>query len=305
MEKAGISLRQLEVFRAVMEEGSATAAARRLGLSQPAISQHLAQLENELGLVLFVRESGRLKATDNAIAMHDEVTHAFDGLDRVLNFARTVRGSAHGTLRIGCPHSVADGLIPRVAGAFQKSHPRVRIALEQGNYSTVVGMVASRSVDFGIAKGEISHPGVVTRPLIVTRTACAIPVGHRLADKNILSIADLEGERLIMLGQSRPWRYEVESMFRKQGVIPIVQVEAHSVSAACSFVSEGFGVALVPSLLARHHTQGKNILLRAIDIELEHRFCAVLPAFLTPSTLTEDFLAELLKEVSSESATNP
>ncbi len=294
-----MNIRQLEVFKAVMEAGSATGAARRLSLSQPAVSQHVSQLEAALGLTLFVREYGRLKATEHAIALHGEVVHAFDSLDRVFNFARTIRGNLNGLVRIGCPHSLAEGLMPRVARRFHASYPRVRISLDQGRYAAVIGMVAAREVDFGIAKGDISHPGVTTRALASTKTVCALPAGHRLETSNRLTVRDLASEPLIMLGQSRPWRYEIEILFRKRGLVPRVQIETHSVSTACNFVAQGMGLALVPYLLAKQFLH-LDIVLLPVDFEVEHNFCTVIPSLLTPSPLTEQFLCELKKEVEAE-----
>ena len=84
-------VRGLEIFCALVETGSAIGAARRLGVSQPGVSQQIIRLEAELNLVLFARENGRMRPTETGLALYEEARHAFDGLDRVLNLARDIR----------------------------------------------------------------------------------------------------------------------------------------------------------------------------------------------------------------------
>ena len=299
-----MNIRQLEVFKAVMDCGSATAAATALSLSQPAVSQHLAQLEASTGLMLFLRDRGRLVATDQALTLYTEVAHAFEGFERVFNLAQTIRSDTGGHLRIACPFSFSDGLMPRLIARFTERHPKVRFSLELGGYPAIVGMVAARAVDLGIAKGPITHPGVLTRPLTKSLAVCALPRGHRLARRERLAIAEIADEPLIMLGRHKPWRHEVDQIFRLRGRRPNIRVETHSVAAACSFVAAGVGVTIVPRTLGALFAD-RGIVLRDIDIRIEHDFQIVLPSALAPSTIVEQFAATITEAVCALQAAEP
>ena len=120
--------RQLEVFRAVIDAGTATAAAQRLDMSQPAVSQHLAQLEEAFGVVLFARERGRLFPTAQALALYDEVAFAFEGIERVVNLAHSFRIRSTGTLRIAVSDTGA-GMPPTCSpkSSSRFSRPRASV----------------------------------------------------------------------------------------------------------------------------------------------------------------------------------
>jgi len=271
-----MNYRQLEVFRSVMDAGSATAAARLLDLSQPAVSQQLAQLESELGIPLFVRERGRLVPTSQATALYDEVAFAFEGVERVINLVRKMRMHNTGTLRIAVPYSFCETLLPRVIARFAADRPQLRYAVELGRYENILTMVAKREVDVGIVKEPVEHPGISTLPLIDSETACAMPRGHPLAAKSRIELRDLGNESLVLLGRHTPWRSEIQGIFRRHGLSPNVRVETHSVGAACGFVAGGMGVTIVPEVLGAQYAD-RGIVLRPLSLPIRHRFALAYP----------------------------
>jgi DNA-binding transcriptional LysR family regulator len=156
-------VRGLEIFCALVETGSAIGAARRLGVSQPGVSQQIIRLEAELNLVLFARENGRMRPTETGLALYEEARHAFDGLDRVLNLARDIRGLERGVLRIAAPYSMGATFLPRALMQLTKDHPELRIQVNLGTYERIVSLAAAREVDLGIAKAPILAPGLESR----------------------------------------------------------------------------------------------------------------------------------------------
>lgn len=283
-----MNYRQLEVFRAVIDAGSATAAARVLGLSQPAVSQQLAQFESELGIDLFVRERGRLVPTSQAAELYDEVAFAFEGVERVINLVRKMRTHNTGTLRIAAPYSMCEALLPRLIARFAASRPHLRYAVELGSYEAIIGMVAKRVVDVGIVKEPVEHPGISTHPLIDSEAACALPRGHKLAARRRIEIKDLAGEPLVLLGRHTPWRYEIHAIFRRHGLLPNVRIETHSVGAVCGFVAGGLGVAIVPELLGAQFAS-RGIVLRPLGLQIKHCFAIAYPKGLQRGGLVAEF----------------
>jgi len=282
------TLRGLEVFCALIEAGSATGAALRLGLSQPAVSQQIARLEENLGLSLFVRENGRMRPTETALTIYDEASHAFDGLTRVMDLARDIRGLDRGVLRIAAPHSSSATYLPKALKRLTADHPRLRITVHLGTYERIVTLVAAREVDLGIAKAPILSPGVEQVDICSSGLVVVTLAHHPLAAKPALNLEDLAHVPLIMIGRGRPWRDEIDVAFRKSGIAPQVAVETQSVESACGFAAEGFGAAIAPAWLAEGLMRG-DIAVTRFDSGIEHRFLVVFRSRTRNAQLATDF----------------
>lgn len=281
-------IRGLEVFCALIEAGSATGAAQQLGMSQPAVSQQIARLETDLSLTLFIRENGRMRPTETALMIYEEASHAFDGLDRVLNLARDIRGLERGQLRVAAPYSSAATYLPRALRKLTSAHPRLRLMVHLGNYERIVGLVAAREVDLGIAKAPLLVPGVESVDICSSGLVAVTASDSPLAAKKSLSTRDLVPEPLIMIGRGRPWRHEIDVAFRREGIAPRVAVETQSVESACGFAAERFGTAIVPHWLAAAIPRS-DIAIIPFEIGIEHRFLVVYPSRTEREGLARDF----------------
>lgn len=280
--------RQLEVFRAVMDAGSASAAARLLGLSQPAVSRQLSQLESALDIDLFARERGRLLPTAHAAELYREVAHAFEGVERVLNAVRRMRANNTGTLRIAAPYSFCEVLLPRMISRLSPQHPDLRYAVELGSYESIAMMIAKREVDLGILKEPVAHAGISTLPLVESAVACVLPAGHRLAKSRQIAVAELAREPLVMLGRNAAWLQEVRRLLAGAGNAPLVRLETHAVGAACGFAANGLGIALVPELLGAQYVR-EGLVLRPLAVRIEQRFAVGFPKGLQRAGLVGKF----------------
>lgn len=283
-----INLRGLESFREVMRMGSATAAARRLDLSQPAVSRLIAQMERELGFKVFDRVKGRLVPTQQGQLLYEEVDLAFLGLERVRTVARDVHALNAGQLRIVAPPSFAEGPLVAIIQSFLKEHPKVQLVLDSNSRPTTMNMIATRAADCGFGKLPLEHPGIRTRPLVVNDTACVMPSGHRLARKRVVTVADLADEELIMIGRGSDTRLRIDDAFRAAGVVPRVRLETHNVGAACSFVRAGMGITLVNEMLARA-CWDRDVELRPLRPQILHEYVFMTSASVPESPLTVAF----------------
>ncbi|MEK8033786.1 LysR substrate-binding domain-containing protein [Ideonella sp. DXS29W] len=300
-----MEFRQLEVFRAVMDCGSASAAAKLLGLSQPAVSRQISQMERELGLELFVRGAGKLKPTADAAALYDEATYAFAGLERVLNVARRMRGRDSGVLRMAAPFSFGEALLPRVVSMLAQEHPRLRYELELAGYDAITAMVAERRVDVAVLKQPLTNPAVAALPLVECGTVCVLPPSHPLARKASVTIDALSREPLVLLGRETTWRSDLHAQLRKAPRAAQVRIETHSATSACSFVAQGLGVSVLPALLAAQFIH-RGVRLRPLQVPISHRFVVACATSLSQSPMVEHFARaarsvahELLAEVAA------
>jgi len=166
--------RQLEAFRAVMLTGGMTPAAELIGVTQPAVSRLIRDLQRSLRLTLFKKRGARLLPTGEAHSLYREVERSFVGLDRIAQSALELRERRAGTLRIAALPALASGFLPRFAGAFLAARPKLDLALFGLTSSSVLDWVISGQCDVGIAEIPIEHPTVVIERLPVVR-AVAVP----------------------------------------------------------------------------------------------------------------------------------
>ncbi len=283
-----INLRNLEVFRAVVASGSATAAARSLGVTQPAVSRMLAQLEKSIGCTLFFREKGRLHPTPEGLLYFEEVELAFANLDRLSRVANDMRSLNVGQLRITAPPSLVEGLIPEVIAEFLDSHPGIQVTLDSHAPDQAREMVASRAVDCGIGKLPIDHPGITHEAFVTVDTVCAMPTDHPLRKLKVITPDDLRSEPLLLLGQGRTSRGRIEAAFRHLGIVPQVRVETHTVGAACACAARGMGIAIVNGLMAHQYTD-RGVVLRPFRPRILHELVFMTPATTPRPRLTQAF----------------
>lgn len=241
--REGPTLREFEVFRAVIDARKTTAAATRLGISQPAVSRALANLEERLGRVLFERDGGRLVPTAEALALNGELDPIFDGLARIAQRQwQTPQGE---TLRVAAPPTFAQTWVQPVLTGFLKLNPRLKTFVEISSTNQVIASVAERTADVGIVDSAVSHAGVRLLPLRSSRAVCLLPAGHPLSARDLVGPADLAGEPFIALTRRHSARSAIDRMFLDAGIEPTIVLETSTTLSAAEFVRAGLGVALV------------------------------------------------------------
>lgn len=145
-----MNIREIEIFRAVMQEGSVSRAAQRLLISQPAASKYIAQLERRLGLALFARTGSRLIPTPEGRALYDQVDRLFVGLSQVEQFMKDLGGERRGHLTIACLPLLSLTVMPKIVANFMRDRPAVSIALQTRSSARIVEWVSARQVDVGV-----------------------------------------------------------------------------------------------------------------------------------------------------------
>ena len=288
-------IHKLNIFRTVMESGSMVDAARELGLTQPAVSQHVRQLEHDLKLQLFYREHGRIVATASALDLLDEVVPAFENFDRLMSVAQNLRLRIQARIRIAVPHSLCSYLVPRAVNALLEKNSKLRFTVELGGYPAILGSVAARRADIGVVRGPYHHPGVAGEIIAKSRLMCVLPKDHPLSSSDMIRLKDLGRSPLILLGRETIARTEIEAIFLKAKILPNIRVDTQSVGSACAFVREGVGIAIVSELLAAQFCFD-GCILRPIDVDMLDQFSVVWPGAYDQSPIIKEFSDELRRE---------
>ncbi|MFD2237552.1 LysR family transcriptional regulator [Aureimonas populi] len=248
-----VSLRQLEVFRAIVANGSTLGAARELEISQSAVSRLLTQLEETLGVQLFLREKGRLIPTPEERQLFPLMQDLLERALRLRHSAEEIRrGGARGVaLRVAFPNSMTLGILPMLVKDFLALHEETVIEVMTGPYNSIERMIVDADVELGFLRLPIQQSAIDTTAIIETDSVCVMTADHPLAGRGSLTVDDLRHRPLILLGHQRAPRRDVDTAFFEAGIVPRVRVETHSVSAACGFAAQGIGIAIVNRLMAQ------------------------------------------------------
>lgn len=286
-----LNLLALKSFQEIIQAGSATAAAERLGMSQPGVSRLIAKLERDMGFELFYREKGRLVPTAEGLLVFDEVALAFSNIERINSLVRDIRNHETGQLKIVAPPSFSEGVLSDVIVNFLKAYPKVRLNIDSRSAETAKLLVATRAADCGFAKLPLDRPDIHAEKIVSCDTMCVLPRKHPLAEMPVLTPALLKDELLILLGLGRWSRTQIDDAFKKAGVYPTVKIETHTVGAACAFAARGIGVAIVNELMAKSFL-GNDLVLRKFRPEILHEFIFITSALTPASRLARAFLDE-------------
>jgi DNA-binding transcriptional LysR family regulator len=250
-----LNIRQIEIFKAVMECGSVSAAARRLNVSQPSVSKHLSLLELQLGMSLFLRKGNRLMPNSEAEALHQQVEQLYSGLTRLSSFMSDMAQHRHGEVQVAAMPLMAQRWLPEVVAPLLKRYPDASASFPVRSSNWVNKWVAAGRADLGIAMPG-SESGVVTEPLMDLPMVAVMKGDHPLANQGPLVAEDLEGQSLITLST-----FDYSPTFFDDLLRPILhssgrRIQTFTTYVACELAQQGLGIALVDALTAMHFQRG-------------------------------------------------
>ncbi|MEP7328623.1 MAG: CysB family HTH-type transcriptional regulator [Betaproteobacteria bacterium] len=246
-----MNLQQLRYLCAVVDHGmNVSAAAAALFTSQPGISKQIRQLEDELGLSVFVRQGKRLAALTPAgeivVATARRAMREVNNLKRV---ADEYRGEDSGTLSIATTHTQARYVLPKVLREFANRFPKVRVILHQGNPLQVAEQTAHGDADVGIATEALAdYPQLVTLPCYEWNRVVLMPRHHPLAKTKILTIEALGKFPIITYDGSFTGRSAINAAFAAKGLEPNVVLTALDADVIKTYVDLGMGVGIVAQM---------------------------------------------------------
>ncbi len=261
------SVRELEVLHAVITTRKTTAAAQRLGVSQPAVSRAIGALETRLGRELFVRDGGRLVPTADAYALDAEAAPIFAALARLENWPRTP--TAGSLLRIMSAPTLTHAFLAPLITRFLRAEPDTRIQMEIGRSTDAVAAVADGSADLGVVDVPIAHAGVRPEPFRQSVAHVMMPADHPLTAKEAIGPGDLENVPLVAVTRRFSARARIERAFADQGVEPRLVIEAGTLQFVAEMVKAGLGVAVINPFPIAYVT-GPGLTFRPFEPTVEY-----------------------------------
>lgn len=246
--RRAINLRQIEIFKALIEHGTVSRAAEMLKISQPAASKLLVNLELDTGLKLFDRYKGRLTPTTQALRLHEEVSRIFMGVSQVESAIEMIRREDQGRLVIGVIPALSGAFIQRTTMSFLKHNPNVYCLVKSPSSRWIAEYVLTRKLDIGLVTARIDNPFIVTEPLLEHPLLCIMPVGHPLARHKVIRPEHLNDAPFVSFSPETYTGQKVASMFERYRVNANVVLTADSNPTVSQFVASGLGVSLVHPL---------------------------------------------------------
>ena len=241
----GISLKQIEYFRAVMEAGTVSGAAELLNVSQPNVSRMLKYTEGRLGMRLFERNKGRLQPTPEATALYREVQSLHAHLESLQDTVRHIARGELGRFTVGASPSLGRHVLPAALSSLRREFPQLAIKLDILSVSQVIEYVTLNQGECACTIFPISHPQIETQAYAAGALVCAVRRDHPLADRAFVTPKDLAAETLIGFEPNTPHGRVMHEFLRQAGREPVCLCTARFAETACALAEEGNGIALV------------------------------------------------------------
>lgn len=239
---------RLKVFHAVAEQESFRKAAERLNLSQPAVSQNVHALEEDLGVTLFDRSGNRVRLTHAGTVLLKYARRSAQLAREAVDALAKIAGEPRGELRLGASTTVAQYILPRMLGAFQKEYPQITLSVTSGNTEHVVEFLLQGRIAMGIIEGPASSRELRKRRFLEDRMVLIVPRGHPWAGLREIPIDSLKEIPLLMREPGSGSRRVVELALKRAGVklgSLKVAMDLDSTEAIVSGVEAGLGAGFV------------------------------------------------------------
>ena len=285
-----MDLFQLETFLAVAREGSFSRAAKKLFRTQPAISQTVRKLEEQVGEPLFDRSSREGILTDAGQVLLEYAQRLLNMRSEALLAMDELREVQAGKLSIAANEFTCLYLLP-VLNQFRRLHPLVKITIQRSLGSRIPGELLSHNAELGVLSFRPEDP--LLRSIVVYRDELAfvVPKDHPLAKAKQVSVRQLGAEYFVAHNVSSPYRNKVLETFRRRRVPLHMPVELPTIEAIKKFVALGNGVALIPLICVEPElARGELVRVPARELRFDRKLRIVYRRHASLSHAAQAFL---------------
>jgi DNA-binding transcriptional LysR family regulator len=262
-----LSLKLLQIFRAVVDARSFTKAAAALSVTQPAISRGVRELESRAGVPLLVRGPGKVRLTEAGDVLLAHARVILDAARAAEDDIAALHGLTRGTLRVGASSTIATYLLPPVLQAFHARHPGVELRLTTSPSRFIAELLVNRDLDVALVEAPVRDPRLAVEFWRDDELVVVVAPTHRLARASgpVQPVA-LERELLVMRELGSGTRDIVVAGLKKAGVRPRQIFDADSTEAIKQIVAAGLGVAIV----SRAAIVESLALRRLVIVDVDH-----------------------------------
>ena len=257
-----MNFQQLRIVReTVRQDFNLTTVANTLFTSQPGVSKHIKDLEDELGVEVFIRRGKRL------LGLTEPGKELLAVVERILLDAQNVRSIAEhfssretGSLVIATTHTQARYALPEAIRRFKADYPKVHLVLQQGSPREIGELLTAGEADIAIATEWLgSVPEVVTFPYYSWNHALVVPLGHPITSLPSLTLADIAAYPIITYHEGFTGRTNIDRSFNQAGLVPDIVLAAIDADVIKTYVEVGLGIGIVAAMAYDPERDGKLV----------------------------------------------
>jgi DNA-binding transcriptional LysR family regulator len=263
-----LNLNKLEVFAAVVRAGSFSAAAEQLLLTQPAVSQHIQDLEASLGTRLFVRSRRGVTLTPAGERLAEYTRAIFQLVAEAQNAVADVEHLAAGQLQIGATPGISVYLLPEPIQEFHSRYPKLQVAVQTGITPQIVDDLRRGKLELGLIEGELDEPlprELGVQMLQVVEQLAAVGPKHPWWGRASVALAELSGQTLILRQRNSQTRIWLDGVLQHHNLHPRIGAEFDNVESIKRAVINGTSVAILPAYAAQQELESGRLWLLHVE----------------------------------------
>ena len=287
-------MKRLIALQKIVELGSFTKAADKLGYTQSAVSQMIASLEEELSIKLLYRSRIGIRLTLEGEELYPFIQRTVLHYQAMQEKADEIKGLETGIIRIGTISSISCHWLPGLIKHFQELYPKVRFVLHQGDYTSIPEWVRTGEVDFGFVNPD-AVIGLETQFIKEGELRAVVPANHNLADHASVTLEELSKEPFLLLEEGN--LSEPLEAFRQLGLEPDITLRVHDDYSILSMIETGLGISILPELVLRKTNYEVAIL--PIEPAVTRKIGLVMKEMHSLPIACKHFIAFLMSNISS------
>ena len=291
-----INFNQLRVFHQAAQNMNFTAAAKKLRITQPAVTAHIKLFEDFSNLKLFQRRGRKLYLTDEGKALYDYTRKIFEYEKEIENLIDDLKELKRGMLRLGTSKSYARYFMPFLITSFRDVYPHIKIHLDEGSALDMIHSLLDLRNELAVIAKVEDNPDICFIPFSHEELVLILAPAHPLARKRFITLAELAEEPIIIKERGSGTRKLVNALFNDNGISPEILMETSNEEFIKQLVHRGSGVSFVVRETAAVELQEKK--LATVPIKGRRVFLEVSIAYLRNQHLSppaQAFLDILLK----------
>ena len=254
-----MELHQLRVFQSAARNGGFTRASEQLHLSQSTVSQHIQQLERELGCALFLRVGKRVLLSEAGDLLLQYAERIFRDVENAQMALRELNSLQRGTVRLGVGATTLTYRLPKVLGEYKRRFPEIDLVVETGTTEFLLQAVRSHGLDLAIVMSPEPMAGLNLRLLGKEELVVVLNRHDPLARRQELEPQDLQKLRFIFFPSNTAMQNLIDGYFESLKIRPAVAMEIESIEAIKSVARAGLGASIVPLCAVADRTQAAHL----------------------------------------------
>jgi len=258
-----LTLRQIEVIRAIMVTGTIGGAARLLNVSSPGVSRVMKHAQTSVGVKLFSRKGGRYSPTREANAIFNQINGVYGKVEDLQLVISRIKRGTNIELKIGSSPSIANVMVPRAVADVRKAFPNLLIEVDILKNEDVVDYLLLAKGELVAMSYKFDHPMLTFKPLARGRLKCIVPDGHPLSHRSHVTAEEIVKYPLIGVDPNDPYGRIMADIFTRHTLHYEVTIRARFGSTVCALVTHGLGIAVIDEFTLAGGNWPK---IRALDI---------------------------------------